>query len=168
MCFPHILAANTCPIPNKGKIGSKKSVVLTMYGCVQATSSKDPACRTNPWSQKLLQKGQEVNLKYDVNGYAVTAKFFGAEVCVAYRKKSTIKSRSGYQRTNECSSECFENKETETYETNLVCSHISCGGGRKKLKFVVSNSGISSKSATTFTTILFVIIACLLCFDFSS
>ena len=167
VCFTNILAANTCPIPDNGKIGSKKSVVLSTYKCVQASSSKDPVCPNEPSSKKLLQKGQEVNLENDVNKYAVTAKFFGAEVCVAYRKKSNFQSSRGIDLTNECASECFENEETETYDSKTVCSDIGCRGGRNRLKFVISNSGIS-KSATTFTTILFVTIGWLLCFGFSS
>ena len=82
-----------------------------------------------------------MDMKNDVNGYAVTAKFFGEEVCVAYREISSFRSyASGYKRTNKCESECFTDTEFETYETKLVCSQISCGGGREKLKFVVTDS----------------------------
>ena len=140
-CVINILASNQCDIPNKGKTGTKDSVVLSLYRCSQATSSKEPVCLTKPSSQEVLKRGKVVDMNHDVNGYAVTAKYFGDEVCVAYREKSSIRSHlSGYKITNKCSSECFRDLEFETYETELVCSQISCGGGWDKLKFVVTDS----------------------------
>ena len=134
------LATDECPIPNDGKTGSKSSVTLSLHYCAQATSSSQPACLHKPSSQKLLPRGQVVDLQYDVNGYAVTAKYFGEEVCVAYRKVSIFRNARGLDHTDECESECFKYEETETYKSNIVCSSISCGGGRDKLKFVVTNS----------------------------
>lgn len=65
------------------------------------------------------------------------AKFFGDEVCVSYRwndKRST---------DSECKQKCFsihedDGVEKETYETDVICSTISCGGGYKRLKFVAT------------------------------
>lgn len=132
ICFTYILAAKKCPIPNTGKTGTKGSVHLSLFRCVHASSSKKPACSPRPSSRETLKRGEVVDLNYDVNGYAVTAKFFGYEVCVAYRKISSIRTSGGYKRTNKCSSECFTEEETETYKSNFV--------GRQKLKFVVSDS----------------------------
>lgn len=96
-------------------------------------------------------------MNYDVNGYAVTAKFFGNEVCVAYRKHSNFRY---YPRPrliiNVCTSACFTDKETETYERERNCSPSGCGGGVKTLQFVVTDS--SSKS-TVSSFIVFVICA---------
>ena len=134
------LAADQCPIPNDGKTGSKSSVTLSLHDCVQATSSSKPVCPPKPSRQKLLRRGEVVDLEHDVNGYAVTAKYFGEEVCVAYRRLSIYQGSTGRDHTEKCASECFKDEEYETYESDIVCSVISCGGGRLKLKFVVTNS----------------------------
>jgi hypothetical protein len=156
-CASAVLDAEECPMPNTGKTGSKNSVVLSLYRCSQASSSKKPVCLSKPSSQRILKRGEVIDLRHDVNGYAVTAKFFGDEVCVAYRKVSRIRSYlNGYTNTNECSSECFTDVETETYDTDLVCGYISCGGGWKKFKFVVSESASGS---TVITVMSFVVLA---------
>ena len=76
-------STQTCPMPSTGEMGSKSSVRISMYKCVQATSSSKPACLNDPAAVKTVEKGETVDLGYDVNDYAVTAKFFGKETCVA-------------------------------------------------------------------------------------
>ena len=156
------LAADHCPIPNDGKTGSKSSVTLSLHYCVQASSSSKPACLPKPYSQKILPRGEVVDLEYDVNGYAVTAKYFGEEVCVAYRKVSVFTDARGRKRTDECESECFEDEETETYKSNIVCSSISCGGGRNRLKFVVTSSAGMCAVMSTAVLIISAVAICLL------
>ncbi|CAB4000634.1 Hypothetical predicted protein [Paramuricea clavata] len=165
----NILAADSqCAIPDTGKTGSKNSVVLSLYRCSQATPSKEPVCLTMPSSQDLLEQGKVVDLKHDVNDYAVTAKFFGDEVCVAYREISSIRSyRNGYKynRTNECTSECFKDSESETYETELICNPRRCSGGWKKFRFVVVTE---SGSESTVMSFLVLTICGVLSFGFAS
>jgi hypothetical protein len=156
-----------CDIPDTGKTGSKNSVVLSLYRCSQATSSKEPVCLTKPSSQEILKRGKVVDLEHDVNGYAVTAKFFGDEVCVAYREISNIQSyQNGYKYTKECTSECFKDSESETYETKLTCNPRSCSGGWKKFRFVVTD--IESGSESTVMSFLVLTICGVLSFGFAS
>lgn len=140
VCLTNILASTNVVFLRKEKLAPKTLWFFRYTDVLKQVRAKNQSVWPNRQA-KVLKRGKVVDLNYDVNGYAVTAKYFGDEVCVAYREKSSIRSSSSrYKRTNQCSSECFRDLEFETYETELVCSQISCGGGRKKLKFVVTDS----------------------------
>lgn len=155
------MAADQCDIPNSGKAGSKNSVVLSVFECAQAQSSPKAVCNLTPSSKEVLNRGEVVDLKHDVNGHAVTAKFFGDEVCVAYRDVSIL----NYKETKECTSICFTEKETETYHTNLICN-IDCAGGFKLLEFVVSHSN-SARQSTLISSVVLLAICISMPFGFS-
>lgn len=146
-CVSEAYSTQTCPVPSTGETGSKSSVRISVYKCVQATSSSKPVCLNDPVSVKTVEKGETVDLEYDVNDYAVTAKFFGKETCVAYRKKSKLQTSSGITIAPSCESECFVDEEYETYDSDLVCSSLGCLGGRNKLKFVAKSVMVKSSIA---------------------
>ena len=165
MMFRNTLAADQCPIPKGAKTGSRDSVVLSLYRCVQESPSKKSFCLSTPSSQRLLKRGEEVDLQHDVNGYAVTAEYFGLEVCVAYRASSTIRNIS-YNFFGKCKSACFMSDQIQTYETNLFCGSSGCGGGWKKLKFVVKF--VNPASLSPVMSFLVLIISAVVSIDFAS
>ena len=162
MTFRNTLATDQCPIRKGAKTGSRDSVVLSLYRCVQESPSKKSFCLSTPSSQTILKRGEVGDLQHDVNGYAVTAEYFGLEVCVAYRAKSRI----SYKFTDKCKSACFVSEQIQTYETRLVCNSSPCGGGWKKLKFVVKFP--NSASPSTVMSFLVLIISAVVSFDFTS
>ena len=167
MKFRNTLAADIwhqCPIPKGAKTGSRESVVLSLYRCMQESPSKKSFCLSSPSSQEVLKQGEVVDLEHDVNGYSVTAEYFGLEVCVAYQAYSRISYKST-EFTDNCKSACFESEQIQTYETRLVCNSSGCGGGWKKLKFVVKFP--DSAGPSTVMSFLVLIISAVLYFDFA-
>ena len=154
-----------CPIPKGAKNGSRDSVVLSLYRCIQESPSKKSVCLPSPSNQKLLKRGEVVDLQYDLNGYAVTAEYFGLEVCVAYQAITTIWNIS-YNFARKCKSACFISDQIQTYETKLICSSSGCGGGWKRLKFVAK----FQNSASLFPLMSFfvLIISAMVSIDFAS
>lgn len=141
--------SNQCDFRKDGKTGSKDSVVLSLYTCNQAQSSSKAVCNLIPSSTAVLNRNEVVDMKHDVNSYAVTAKFFGEEVCVSYRDVSIL----NYKETKECASVCFTEKETITYKSRLICN-INCAGGFEKLRFVVTGSG-KQRTVTSLVALVF-------------
>ena len=153
---------NTCPLPSDGKVGNIGSARLLVYDCIRASSGSKAACGGRPIKNVLLYRGISTNIDYDVNGYAVMAKFFGEDICVSYRRHSISKGAL-YRNTKKCEKKCFSIKETEetaTYKSEVTCSYISCGGGYNSLRFEASSK--SAHEAPLFTTVLICIVMRLL------
>lgn len=149
---------NTCPLPSDGKVGNIGRARLIVYDCIRASSSSKAACGGKPVKTVLLYRGIATSLNYDVNGYAVMAKFYGEDICVSYRGHS-IRKGTSYRNTKKCEKKCFSIKETEetvTYKSEVTCSYISCGGGYHSLRFEASSK--SAHEAPLFTTVLICIL----------
>lgn len=131
---------NKCPITEQGKSGNEERAQVDVWNCIRSTRGSDACGGKAVRSGVLLRRGVVTNLGYDVNDYAVMAKFFGNEVCVSYRS---------YTRSSDvskCNEKCFSiyedgGEEKETYRTKITCSSISCGGSIETLKFVATAKG---------------------------
>jgi len=135
--MPDLGYGNTCPITEQGKIGSEERVKIDVWDCIRTPRTED-ACGGRPKrTGVLVRKGVLTNLGYDVNDYAVMAKFFGDEVCVSLRY---------YDRDDDvkkCNEKCFstyENKGEEqvTYRAKVTCGLSSCFGSIRSMKFMVT------------------------------
>jgi hypothetical protein len=146
-----------------GKTGPKNSVVLSLYRCVKTPSSKETVCMKSPSTRILLEQDEVVDLSFDVNKYAVTAEYFGEEVCVAY-KASGIHTNSSdvIFIGGDCISSCFKYNKTETYYTRLFCSDDGCSGGEEKFKFVVTDVEAASISMSAVLSLLLLLISTVL------
>jgi len=124
----------------EGKSGNEERAQVDVWNCIRSTRGSDACGGKAVRSGVLLRRGVVTNLGYDVNDYAVMAKFFGNEVCVSYRS---------YTRSSDvskCNEKCFSiyedgGEEKETYRTKITCSSISCGGSIETLKFVATAKG---------------------------
>ena len=145
----NVCAQNSkCPILDDGKTGDTKSAQLKIYNCEATPNDTKLDCGKKVVSEANLEKGKEVDVKYNVNGYAVLAKFIGTEVCVSYRDEE-ITTGTTVSIESKCESECFCYMEYETYFKNITCSKNKCDThAKKKLKFVLHVSSGSRFAAT--------------------
>ena len=128
----------TCSLPSNGKSGDKTRVKLVVYKCIQATSSSVSACGGQAVREVVLEKGKTATVSFaSTDGTpTVLAKFFGDEVCVAYREEQ-IRKGTIVKHDFMCDSECFSDDEEVTYHSDFYCSTVRCGGTKKKFKFEV-------------------------------
>ena len=127
-----------CSLPSNGKSGDKTRVKLAVYKCIQATSDSASACGGQAVREVVLEKGKTTAVSFaSTDGIpTVLAKFFGDEVCVAYREEQ-IRKGTIVRHDFMCDSECFSDDEEVTYHSDFYCSTLSCGGTKKKFKFEV-------------------------------
>ena len=170
-------ANSTCPLPDNAISGKhaalrgsnskpfssdSKSARLEIYtSYCEATSSSNYTtlgCSEENLNKSVdLERGKEVDVKYNVNGYAVLAMFIGTEVCISYRYKE-ITTRTAVSTEWKCESECFWDMRYETYFKNITCSKNKCDTrAEKKLKFVLHVS-----SGSRFAATIGVILGCVL------
>ncbi|XP_028398026.1 uncharacterized protein LOC114521703 [Dendronephthya gigantea] len=172
LCVGESLAfTEKCSLPlDVYSSGPKESVVLSLYHCFRPAYSETKKfvdeCKSQPSSKMVLKRYQVVDMKDTVNGYAVTAKFYGDQVCVAYRKKQDIHDSRGHITPEYCTTKCqIKDEASAIYKTELVCNGTAgCTGGYKRLKFIVSDSS----SETTMISLTVLTICTLLSAAFAS
>ncbi|XP_066923619.1 uncharacterized protein [Clytia hemisphaerica] len=153
--------SKSCPITKTGKSGNVDRVRIEVWDCIRSTRGSN-ACGGKPRKENiLLRKGDgPIDLGYDVNDYPVLAQFYGDETCVSFRYYDKRNNRY------ECNEKCWsmhenDGRETEVYESDVICSTISCGGSLESLRFFVKSKGARPIIATpslVITLLCFVLI----------
>jgi hypothetical protein len=129
----------TCPLPLQAKSGEQSSVHVTVYFCYQTYNAAETICEVKI-AQNTLRKGLVTNLDYDINEYALLAKFYGREICTSYRKMILSKTPgTPVENSTSCDMDCFTGNKMVDIEDDYVCDGNKCGDGVQKLNFIVTS-----------------------------
>ena len=90
-----------------GATGDNEKIHLQLWDCARTSSDHKATCGGSPEVEILLEKGEERNTGYYVNGRDVVAKYYGKDLCVSFYRIDIHRKETSSGSARGCKTVCL-------------------------------------------------------------